>query len=245
MGFKQFITNHWRLVNSNNLFINRCANSVLESHTIGYAQKSVVNKLQLPLKPKKPSPPFFQYLKERRQEVIEKHNLNFKDAVRFLSESWKDFDDNTKKKMTDIYNKELEQYKDSMKVFNESLTVDQKNELFRVKYEQIEQRTKRKLKKELKELGKPRKPLTAYLKFVTEEIKNHGNGPVQTYMVTVVYKWKELDENRKTKFFELGVLDNDNFKNALFKWENDMIKARRLDLVRGCAFFNDGTDNSN
>jgi len=49
--------------------------------------------------------------------------------------------------MNDIYNKELEQYKDNMKVFNQNLTVDQKNELFRVKYEQIEQRTKRKLKK--------------------------------------------------------------------------------------------------
>jgi len=61
-----------------NLFFLRCANSVLESHNTGFAQKSVVNKLQLPLKPKKPSPPFFQYLKERRQEVIEKHNLNFK-----------------------------------------------------------------------------------------------------------------------------------------------------------------------
>lgn len=49
--------------------------------------------------------------------------------------------------MTEIYNKELEQYKDNVKVFNQSLTVDQKNELFRVKYEQLEQRTKRKLKK--------------------------------------------------------------------------------------------------
>jgi len=56
----------------------------LESHNIGYAQKSVVNKLQLPLKPKKPSPPFFQYLKERRQEVIEKHNLNFKGKYFYL-----------------------------------------------------------------------------------------------------------------------------------------------------------------
>lgn len=49
--------------------------------------------------------------------------------------------------MTDIYNKELEQYKDSIKDYNQSLTTDQKNELFRVKYEQMEQRTKRKLKK--------------------------------------------------------------------------------------------------
>jgi len=49
--------------------------------------------------------------------------------------------------MADIYNKELEQYKESIKAFNQSLTVDQKNELFRLKYEQIELRTKRKLKK--------------------------------------------------------------------------------------------------
>jgi len=56
--------------------------------------------------------------------------------------------------MNDNYNKELEQYKDSMKVFNESLTVDQKNELFRIKYEQIEQRKKRKLKKENKKKKK-------------------------------------------------------------------------------------------
>jgi len=166
--------------------------------------------------------------------------------------------------MNDIYNKELEQYKDSMKVYNQSLTIDQKNELFRVKYEQIEQRTKRKLKKvylkkkinslyiiliilnsfqELKELGKPRKPLTAYLKFVTEEIKNHGNEPVQTYMVTVASKWKDLDETIKTKYVEAAAVENDNYKNALLKWENNMIKAGRLDLVRARALSNDDIDN--
>lgn len=53
----------------------RCVNSVLESQSTGYAQKSVVNELQLPQKPKKPNPPFFQYLKEKRQEVVESHNL--------------------------------------------------------------------------------------------------------------------------------------------------------------------------
>lgn len=80
------------------------------------------------------------------------------------------------------------------------------------------------------------------MKFVTEEIKNHGNEPVQTYMVTVASKWKELDENRKTKYIESAAVDNDNYKNALLKWENDMIKAGRLDLVRAHALPNDDTD---
>lgn len=60
---------------------------------------------------------------------------------------WKNVDVDSKQKMNEIYVKELEQYKESVKLYNKNLTEDQKNELFRVKYEQTEQRTKRKLKK--------------------------------------------------------------------------------------------------
>lgn len=60
---------------------------------------------------------------------------------------WKLFDVNTKEKMSEAYNAKLEQYKESMKMYKESLTEDQKNELFQAKYEALEQKTKRKLKK--------------------------------------------------------------------------------------------------
>lgn len=140
----------------------------MESYNKGYAKKILVeNTLQLPKRPKKPNPPFFLYLQEKRQEVTEKHNLslkgsfnifkikfnyyyfnyNFLDAVRVVSEMWKNIDVDDKKKMNEIYNKELEQYKKSVELYKQNLTEDQKNELFRIKYEQIEQRTKRKLKK--------------------------------------------------------------------------------------------------
>lgn len=89
---------------------------------------------------------------------------------------------------------------------------------------------------ELKELGKPRKPLTAYLLFVTEEIQNRGNVPVQTYMATVASKWKEMDINSKKKYIDAASMENDNYKNLLYKWEDDMIKAGRFDLVRARSF---------
>lgn len=54
----------------------RCANSILESHNTGYAQKAV--EIQLPVKPKKPIPPFFQFLQERRETVIKEHKINVK-----------------------------------------------------------------------------------------------------------------------------------------------------------------------
>lgn len=69
------------------------------------------------------------------------------DAVRVVSEMWKSYDENTKKKMTEIYNQKLEQYKEGMKTYKQSLSDDQKNELFRLKYEQLEQKTRRKFKK--------------------------------------------------------------------------------------------------
>lgn len=53
----------------------------MESYNTGYAKKAVLeNTIQLPIKPKKPNPPFFVYLQEKRQEVTDKHNLSLKGA---------------------------------------------------------------------------------------------------------------------------------------------------------------------
>lgn len=69
------------------------------------------------------------------------------DAARVLSEMWKNFDVDAKTKMTEVYSKELQKYKENLKIYNDSLTNDQKNELFRLKYVQLEQKAKRKLKR--------------------------------------------------------------------------------------------------
>lgn len=60
---------------------------------------------------------------------------------------WKNYDIDLKKKLNDNYMKELGQYKEGIIAYNQSLTEEQKNELFRAKYEKVEQKTKRKLKK--------------------------------------------------------------------------------------------------
>ncbi|VVC29009.1 High mobility group box domain [Cinara cedri] len=239
MSFKQFFTSNCRLIKTNQLFINRCSNSVLEIHIIGYAKKTVFN---LPLKPKRPTPPFFQFIHEKKSEVIGEHNLRTKDTFRILSEMWKLFDVNTKEKMTEAYGKELVKYKENMKNYKESLTDEQKNELFRAKYEALEQKTKRKLKKELKELGKPRKPPTAYILFATEHLKYNRDEPVNKYMVTIAKKWKELDSDKKNKYLEEASDEIDKYNDALIKWEKDMIQAGRLDLVRNSSIINSSTD---
>lgn len=80
--------------------------------------------------------------------------------------------------------------------------------------------------------------------FVSEEIKNHGKVPVQTYMSTVANKWKEMDENTKSKFIKAALQENDKYNNALLNWENNMIKAGRLDLVRPRTPSNNNIDDN-
>lgn len=66
------------------LYLIRCVNSVLESQNTGYAKKAVFeNTVQLPLRPKKPNPPFFLYLQKKRPEVSEQHNLSLKGTQYF------------------------------------------------------------------------------------------------------------------------------------------------------------------
>lgn len=92
-------------------------------------------------------------------------------------------------------------------------------------------------------MGKPRRPPTAYILFATEEIKNHGNVPVQKYMSIVASKWNEMDDNTKSNYIKAALKENDKYNDALLKWENDMIKAGRLDLVRHHASSKNIDDN--
>lgn len=91
-------------------------------------------------------------------------------------------------------------------------------------------------------MGKPRKPLSGYIIFVSQEIKNRGNQPVHEYMKTIGIKWNEMDKNNKAKYFEMAAAENDKYNDALLNWENEMIKAGRFDLVRTRPI-SDNTDN--
>ncbi|XP_050434679.1 transcription factor A, mitochondrial [Adelges cooleyi] len=232
MKFKQFLTNSWRLVNSNGSLINRSTNSVLDCSNAGYAHKTVEEKLGLPPRPKKPSPPFFQFLHEKRPDMMKNKNMNLMDAVRKVSELWKNIDIDIKNKMIENYNKEQEQYKEIIEAYNQGLTREQKNELSRAKYKKTQLKTKRKIKKEQKELGKPHKPRSAYLIFVTERMKDRGNTPVQIFMKTVAKDWQELDTSSKEKYNAIALEENNNYVSALKEWENSMLKIGRFDLVR-------------
>lgn len=92
-------------------------------------------------------------------------------------------------------------------------------------------------------MGKPRKPLTAYLMFVTNEIKNHGNVPVKEYMVTIANKWREMDINDKEKYIKAAAIENEKYNTEILNWENNMIKAGRFELIRPRPIPDNNTNN--
>jgi len=63
--------------------MNRFSNSILESQNNGFTQKAITST-DLPIKPKKPIPPFFKFLHEKRPELINKHTLSLKGTYIFI-----------------------------------------------------------------------------------------------------------------------------------------------------------------
>ncbi|XP_050546342.1 transcription factor A, mitochondrial [Daktulosphaira vitifoliae] len=231
MGIKQFLASNWRFVNSNS-FINRCTNSFVIGSNAGYAQKSREGKLGLPLKPKKPNPPFFKFLQEKRINMMSNDNMKLKDVAQEASKLWKDVDVDSKNEMNEIYRKELEQYKQDIESYKKNLTKEQKDEIMRAQYDEIESKMKRKMKKELKELGKPRKPLTAYLLYLVERNEERGNLSIQDFMKKVGKEWREMNNDSKQKYVTAASVENEKYLTAINQWEKSMINIGRSDLVR-------------
>lgn len=63
-------------------------------------------------------------------------------------------------------------------------------------------------------------------------------------MATIANKWKELGSDKKNKYIEEASMINEKYNDALIKWENAMLQAGRLDLVRNSSINNsNSTDN--
>lgn len=73
--------------------------------------------------------------------------LFYIDAIRVVSQMWKDCDIDTKQKMTDIYKEKFEKYKKEIQFYKDGLTENQKNEIFKNQHMLMELKARRKLKR--------------------------------------------------------------------------------------------------
>ncbi|XP_072945070.1 uncharacterized protein TFAM [Epargyreus clarus] len=200
--------------------------------TCGYTRKSPEEKLGID-KPKRPLTPFFKFMTQMRPALLAKNpGITSKEAIAWSSKHWQQLDSETKSQMHKEYEKDLEDYKKIKAMYEASLTEQQKADIKQVKEDMVVAREKRKLKAELKEMGKPKKPMSSYFLYAQSKKDLMQSGNMKEFQQKVKTDWLKLPESEKTKYEKEAQDLMNKYKKDIQAWELKMISIGRTDLVR-------------
>ncbi|CAK1555873.1 unnamed protein product [Leptosia nina] len=200
--------------------------------TCTYAKKSAEERLGIE-KPKRPLTPFFKFMAQMRPAILAKNpSITSKEAVAWTSKHWQQLDSETKTQMTKEYEKDIEDYKKIRDLYQASLTEEQKEDIKRVKEEMAAAKEKRKLKADYKDLGRPKKPMSSYILYMTSRKDVNKKKDLKSYQETVKADWLSLPENERKKLEKQAQDLMEKYKKDLKAWEIKMISIGRMDLVR-------------
>lgn len=201
-----------------------------------FASKSIAEIAGVLVAPKKPLTPFFRYLQLTRPKILSEHpKMHTVEVVKEVAKRWETVDQATRQKLEDEYKKERDVYEKLNTQYKAKLTPEMVETLKMARQERQESREKRQLRKRNKELDKPKKIPSAFLRFLSEQRLKSPPPPSVSYQVflkQVAEKWATLSDADKKPYFDAYHKEATGYKVALEKWEAKMLKDGNLDVVR-------------
>lgn len=175
------------------------------------------------------------YFKEVRSEVARTNpKLNPLEVVQECAKRWAVYDEGKKQGLNTLYQKDKEQFLKERLRYESSLTDEQKEQLGEFKQDLLDSREKRAYRKKVREMEKPKKPASGFLRFLSERYASGDRGqmPYREFQIKVADEWKTLPETQKKVYTEAFLHELKDFKRELAKWELKMIRLGNVELVR-------------
>ncbi|XP_034115972.1 transcription factor A, mitochondrial isoform X2 [Drosophila albomicans] len=198
--------------------------------------KSLEEQIGLPPRPKKPLTPYFRFMREMRPKLAAKDpNISTVQIVQELSRRWVDVDAKLKERLQAEYKKDQESYVEQRAKYDAKITDEQRAELKQMKQDISDAKERKQLRKRVKELGRPKKPASAFLRFVASERLNTPQTSQQTYREwhqKATAKWSRLSDDEKAVYMQESRKELDHYKKAISIWEEKMIRLGHIDVVR-------------
>ncbi|XP_054726637.1 transcription factor A, mitochondrial isoform X1 [Anastrepha obliqua] len=198
--------------------------------------RTLEEKLGIPPRPKKPLTPYFRFMQEQRPKIIaENPKISTVDIVRMVSKRWNDADAALKKRLQDDYRRDQHQFVEIRTKYEAKLTDEQRAELKQLKKDIQDAKDRRMIRKRIKELGRPKRPASAFLRFLTQERTNSPQTPKQTYREWHQWcteKWSRLSDKEKEVFLAESRKDMELYKTEIAQWEEKMVRLGNIDVVR-------------
>ncbi|XP_075238324.1 transcription factor A, mitochondrial-like [Lycorma delicatula] len=195
--------------------------------------KQSVDKLNLPVKPKKPLSPFFKFMLQIRPKLKEENpNCSIGEISKKISSRWEKIDPVERSNFEVQYQQEKEEYEKAKLTYENSLTNDQKAALQEEKMRILEERAKKKLRNKAKDFERPKKPPSSYILYSLSRINARGDTSLTEWQKMLSKEWSIMHESQKEKYVNEAKRLKLNYLDNLKKWEEKMISLGHVDLVR-------------
>lgn len=162
----------------------------------------IEEKLGLPVKPKRPIAPFFQYMIEIRASVVAQHpTLKTSEHVALISKMWRELDATKSEKYYKVYQNESIAYQEPLAQYNKTKTEEHKRTVKEKQKELQKEIEKRKIvrsqRKKAQALDRPKRPLSMYLRYLQAQADRQPDEKFVDYRSRKSSEWKRLSESQK------------------------------------------------
>ncbi|XP_073816301.1 mitochondrial transcription factor A isoform X2 [Musca autumnalis] len=212
------------------------ANLSLSSPATATNKLTIEQQVGLPVRPKKPLTPYFRFMNDLRPKILASNpNLALIDVVKQVSKKWETADPSLKQRLQEEYKKEQQEYVEKRMKYDAKITDEQRNQIKELKQEKTEAKERRMMRKRIKDLGRPKKPASAFIRFIAKERVRTPQSPKQTFrewQEAATKKWSTLPQAEKDMYIQESRKEFEIYKKEIAAWEDKMIRLGNIDVVR-------------
>ncbi|XP_026171465.1 transcription factor A, mitochondrial isoform X2 [Mastacembelus armatus] len=183
--------------------------------------------------PKRPLNGYMRYVLQQ-QPVMSKQNPEIKsvDIVRKIAQQWRMMSPEQKQPFEEASVKAREQFKVDFQHYQAQLTPAQVQQQAQERKQRMAKRRAIRKKRELTNLGKPKRPRSPFNIFMSEHFEEARGATTQAKMKSLLEDWRNLFSHQKQVYTQLAEDDKIRYKNEMKAWEDHMVEIGREDLIR-------------
>lgn len=183
--------------------------------------------------PKRPMNGYLRFVLQQ-QPVITRHNPEIKsvDIIRKIAQQWRMMSPEQKRPFEEASLRAREQFKVDLQHYQAQLTPAQVQQQALEKRQRMDKRKAIRKKRELTNLGKPKRPRSPFNIFMSEHFEEARGITTQAKMKSLLEDWKNLFSHQKKVYMQLAEDDKIRYKNEMKSWEDHMLEIGREDLIR-------------
>lgn len=183
--------------------------------------------------PKRPLNSYMRFVKQQ-QPVVLRQNPDVKavDIIRKIAHQWRMLTPDQKRPFEEASVSARQQFKAELQRYQAQLSPAQTAAQAEERRMRLAKRKAVRKKRELTNLGKPKRPRSAFNIYMSEHFEEARGLTMPAKMKFLVEEWRRLFNTQKQVYMQLAEDDKIRYNNEMKSWEEHMVDIGRQDLIR-------------